>query len=199
MSIEDGLRLADREAIRDVLHRYCRGIDRQDVALLKSCYHVDAFDQHASFTGSGHDFCDYAMQQVAAALFTQHRCSNELIEFDGERAFVETYVHAIHRMESGGKLLDYIHFGRYCDLFERRDGAWKIAYRLHLPDGDNVVEIEEPAGRGSRPQDRDPARPYVRGARGPDDASFLKFDLAKARLDLPPVMAPLHAHGGGKT
>lgn len=191
---EDSLRLADREAIRDVIHRYCRGIDRQDVELLKTCYHADSVDQHASFTGTGYGFCDYAMEQVAAALFTQHRCSNELIEFDDDRAFVETYVHAIHRVEVSGKLLDYIHYGRYCDIFERRAGEWKIAYRLHLADGDNVVEIVEPAGRSSRPQARDEGRPYVRGSRGPNDASFLKFDIPTMRIDLPPVMAPLHAH-----
>lgn len=40
--------LLDREAIRDCLYRYCRGIDRGDEAALRSTYWPDAHDNHAS-------------------------------------------------------------------------------------------------------------------------------------------------------
>jgi hypothetical protein len=39
--------LADREAIRDCLYRYCRGIDRCDAGLLQSAFWPDALDSHA--------------------------------------------------------------------------------------------------------------------------------------------------------
>ena len=35
-------RLADRLEIRDVVYRYCRGIDRREYDLVRSCYHHDA-------------------------------------------------------------------------------------------------------------------------------------------------------------
>lgn len=40
--------LLDREAIRDCLARYCRGVDRLDRALLLSTYWPGAEDDHGS-------------------------------------------------------------------------------------------------------------------------------------------------------
>ena len=44
--------LADREAIRDVAIRYCRGVDRLDVDVLKSAYWPDATDHHGDFVAT---------------------------------------------------------------------------------------------------------------------------------------------------
>lgn len=177
--------LEDREAIRDVLHLYCRAIDRRDEELLRSCYHDDSVDQHASFTGSGPDFCTYAMTQVSRAILTQHRVTNVMIELDGDRAFAECYVHSIHRVTRGDDLLDYVHYGRYCDILEKRDGSWKIAYRLHLPDADSFETIEEPEGRRSVGERVE--RYYVRGISGRQDASYLGFDIPTLRRDVAPI------------
>ena len=38
--------LGDQQAIRDVLARYWRGIDRGDADLVRSTYHPDARDAH---------------------------------------------------------------------------------------------------------------------------------------------------------
>ena len=55
-SLENELgELMDREAIREVIHRYCQAVDRCDLALLKSCYHADGFDDHGFFAGNAHD------------------------------------------------------------------------------------------------------------------------------------------------
>ena len=43
--------LMDREAIRDCLYLYCRGIDRADEATLRSAYWPDAIDNHGSYNG----------------------------------------------------------------------------------------------------------------------------------------------------
>ena len=42
-------RLLDRNEIEEVVLRYCRGIDRRDFDLVRSCYHPDATDRHGSF------------------------------------------------------------------------------------------------------------------------------------------------------
>jgi len=44
------LLLAERE-IKNVVLRYCRGVDRMDLALVRSCYHPDADDHHGDFAG----------------------------------------------------------------------------------------------------------------------------------------------------
>ena len=38
--------LIDEAAIKKVHLRYCRGIDRMDWDLIRSCYHPDAIDDH---------------------------------------------------------------------------------------------------------------------------------------------------------
>ena len=39
MNVDD---LVARERIRDVIHRYARGVDRRDYELVRSCYHPGA-------------------------------------------------------------------------------------------------------------------------------------------------------------
>ena len=178
-------RMADREAIRDVMYRYCRGADRYDIDLFRSCYHPDATDQHGFFTGPAHDFATHAFKQLERCIFTMHRLHNILIEFDGDRAFTESQVVVIHRVEAATGLVDFDNFGRYCDIFEKRNGDWKIFHRLHLPDGDRIVEVNELAGRR---RDLPPGgRFYEPGRHGPDDASYLKFDLKKVMKSVPPL------------
>ena len=58
-------RLASKDAIHDVLMRYCRGIDRLDVELLKSCYHEDSWDDHGHYKGGGHAFAQFIAESLA--------------------------------------------------------------------------------------------------------------------------------------
>jgi hypothetical protein len=128
--------LLAREAIRDVLYRYCRAVDRGDIELLKSCYHPDGRDDHGFFSGRGWDFADYVMPILAQLELSIHSLSNPLIELDGERAWVETHWSVIHRLKRSGKLTDIWDQGRYLDEFERRDGAWKILKRVAVMDAE---------------------------------------------------------------
>ena len=58
-------RMLARDAIREVLARYARAIDRADDALLKSCYFDDAIEEHgSSFTGRAHAYVDAAIPKV---------------------------------------------------------------------------------------------------------------------------------------
>lgn len=41
--------LLDERDIREVLLRYCRGVDRCDAALIASCYHEDSLDDHGNW------------------------------------------------------------------------------------------------------------------------------------------------------
>lgn len=167
--------LLDREAIRDVIYTYCRAADRRDLDLFKSCYHPGATDQHAFFSGPADKFCEHAMEQLYKCRFSMHRISNIRIKLNGDRAFVESYVVVVHRVKRDGEYVDFDNFGRYCDIFEKRDGVWKILHRTHLPDGDRIIRVEELAGR---PSDLDPDNAsFEMGRAGPDDASYFEFDL----------------------
>ncbi len=132
-------RLADREAIRDVLMRYSRGVDRHDLAALKSCYHADSYDDHGHFKGNGHDFADYILGSLAQRTHhSTHSVLNHVIEFDdkdADRAHAETYGVAYLRRtdDQQAEWLD-IFSGRYVDVFTKRAGEWRILSRTVVHD-----------------------------------------------------------------
>ena len=53
-------KLVDEAEIRQVHIRYCRGIDRMDWALVRSCYHPDAIDRHGAYEGGVEGFIEWA-------------------------------------------------------------------------------------------------------------------------------------------
>ena len=56
--------LIDREAIRDCLYLYCRGIDRLDEKALRAAYWPDATDSHGAYKGSAAGFIDMALVKL---------------------------------------------------------------------------------------------------------------------------------------
>jgi hypothetical protein len=48
--------LLDKQAIYEVVLRYCRAVDRMDMDLLLSCYHEDGIDHHTGFSGVAADY-----------------------------------------------------------------------------------------------------------------------------------------------
>jgi hypothetical protein len=122
--------LADREAIRDVLARYARGIDRVDADLLRSTFWDDAVDDHGTFSGSARAFIDQLIPKLNRAEALMHFLGNILIEIRGDVAAVETYLRAFHRQEfADGQRYELIIGGRYVDRMEKRDDEWRIARR----------------------------------------------------------------------
>jgi ketosteroid isomerase-like protein len=119
--------LCDRQDILDCIHRYCRAVDRFDRELLLSVYHPDAIDDHGLFVGGPKEFADWAFayhrqyQDCTHHIVTNHTC-----ELQGETAHTETYwlFSGINKDAPSS-----IHFGRYLDRFERRNGKWAIAAR----------------------------------------------------------------------
>lgn len=126
-----------RAEIEDIMCRYARAVDRRDWQALGECFHPDATDMHGDFHGSPQEFVEWVAKRHAEIPFSMHFLGNCLVEFiDDQSAAVETYFVAIQRRETGeGKNgagspgTDYEVFGRYCDLFERREGAWRVASR----------------------------------------------------------------------
>lgn len=125
-------RVADQQEIRDVVHRYCRGIDRQDYDLVRSCYHPDATDDHGDFRGGIDDFIDYIRVGLPRFERTMHFIGNVLVDVDGDTARSESYLVAYHHMAASRTKpeRDFVAGLRYVDDFERRDGEWRIAARV---------------------------------------------------------------------
>jgi len=129
--------LLDEQAIRRVLLRYCRGIDRLDIELVRDCYWPQATDRHGPFTGTRDEFLAWVVPLLRRHTMTMHHIGNMLIDFPADRAaepdiaVAETYGVAYH---SGPPERDprwnYAAGFRYVDRFERRDGTWRIADRV---------------------------------------------------------------------
>lgn len=133
---EPSLRVVwDHLQIQQVMARYCRAIDRCDLALLKGVYWDDAIDNHGIFNGNALEFAEFIIPMLQSMRCTMHRISNTLIQIDGDRAAVEIYVEAYHLADGeNGAQQDIVVGGRYVDRFERRGGEWRIAHRTFVHD-----------------------------------------------------------------
>lgn len=135
--------LLDREAIRDCLLRYCRGVDRFDHDLIRTAFHPDCLDEHGKFVGTPDEFVDWALGQHSAAhLSHQHLLLNHAAEIDGDTAHSETYFMFISMNRKGKPVT--MGGGRYVDRMERRQGEWRIAARVTLRDWSMMDEIADP-------------------------------------------------------
>ena len=134
-------RLLDRDEIRSVLHRYCRGIDRLDLDTVRGCYHADAVDDHGSFRGDVDAYLEWVAALLARYTFTMHFLSNVEVSFPEAKrptaggparfgvAAVESYGLALHRGPEAKAHLNLATGFRFLDRFERRDDTWRIAHR----------------------------------------------------------------------
>lgn len=153
--------LAEAE-IRGVHLRYCRGVDRCDWDLVRSCYHPDATDNHGAFTGN----VDAFMAWVAIALqkyeVTTHFTGNQLVEVNGDEAWAEHYARVYHRIGATetSPAQDLIVNVRYVDAMARRDGHWRIARRVVVIDSgrcDSVLSAWPPGEHTLSKRDRSDA------------------------------------------
>jgi hypothetical protein len=161
--------LLDERAIRDVVLRYCRGIDRMDRDLVRSCYHADAVDSHGSFTGTVDEFLDWVWRVLGRYTSTMHLVGNLLVERNGDgHARVETYGIAFHRTDGGDAAGNLVTGFRFVDDFAHRsvDGgpaSWRIASRVAITDWVRV----------DRPDDQWPIPPgMLTGRRDHDDPVY---------------------------
>jgi hypothetical protein len=126
--------LIARAAIHDVVLRYCRGIDRLDRDLVRSCYHADATDEHGSFSGGVEAYLDWVFRLVPKYDATQHLVANHLAEFGAGGAaagvaVAETYGVSVHVTAGGPPTRNLIVGFRFVDRFEDRGDGWRIAAR----------------------------------------------------------------------
>ncbi|OYU47531.1 MAG: hypothetical protein CFE31_15725 [Rhizobiales bacterium PAR1] len=127
--------LADREAIRECLYLYCRGIDRQDEAALRASYWPDATDRHGPYQGPATGFIDWALTALKKSERSVHMVSNISITLKGAQAAVESYFFALQRMpDAQGQQAETMLAGRYVDLFEKRGTEWRVKERTVVYD-----------------------------------------------------------------
>lgn len=160
----DAATLAAKQAITEVMHAYCRGLDRRDRALLDACFHPDATTKYTTYEGPVSTFMDFAMQVLGGLVASHHQLGNVMVEVEGDQAITEAYFTAFHRLaKTGDPAFDgakpdsvVLIGGRYIDRFEKRSGVWRIAHRIGIFDWRHdapaedagFLDSEDPAVRG---------------------------------------------------
>ena len=139
--------LADKQALLELVTRYCRAVDRHDEDLLLSCYHPDAFDDHGAQKGTPQEMIAYMRRgpMDPSGPRRQLALTNCLFDVQGDVAwgecYLETRVIVGEQVERG--------LARYADRYERRDGEWRIARRTvileHARPGLRIDDFEQGA------------------------------------------------------
>jgi SnoaL-like domain len=134
---------ADRQAITDLIYRYCRAVDRLDVPLGHSIWHPDGQADYGAeiYQGDGRGVIDHICAQHRHALHHSHQVSNIIIDLDRDRAGSESYVTATLRVRRGEQLKQLTVWGRYIDQWSRRDGHWGLHTRIAIRDFDEIRDV----------------------------------------------------------
>ena len=152
--------LADRLAIMDKIYRYCRSVDRLDVALGHTVFHEDSHaDFGPGYVGSGRGWIDYICEEHRKFLHHSHQVTNVIIEIDGDRAGSESYVFATLQSRVGDRTVKHQFWARYVDAWSKRDGDWAIDRRECVIDFDDGGTVS-------------PIQSYERARRDTDDPSY---------------------------
>jgi SnoaL-like domain len=154
--------LIDKQAIAEALVRYCHGVDRCDLGLLKSAFWPDGTADYGTSVLPSHGFCEGLVPLLLAMTSTMHNLSNILISLDGDRARAMSNCVAYHQTGGPEGPAELIAGGRYLDDLEKRGGEWRIFSRVYVLDWSRT-------GPSSHGHDGLFAQLTNRGARYPDD------------------------------
>ena len=128
-------RLLDVTAIQEVMLRYCRSADRNDPELMKTIFWDEGTDNHGMYSGSAKGFFERAYTNRDLLSARYHLIGTPSVQFvEPSQAKVETYFHyaGVFVSDSGDTYASC--GGRYRDVFECRDGEWRVLRRLTIYD-----------------------------------------------------------------
>ena len=116
--------LVAKQAITEVLHRYCYAMDRIDPEFGAQIRHADGMAHYGPsiFEGSAEDYLKQVFEQHAKTDATSHQPTNVVIHLDGDRATSESYVTVC--VCAAGQ--DVLVRGRYLDTWSCCAGVWRI-------------------------------------------------------------------------
>ena len=157
--------LLAKQEITELLYRYCRGIDRLDMELVRSCYHPDATDSHGTFEGSVDEYLVWSERLLRRYTGSVHIVQNVFVEVDPDPAtapdggtvqWARSEAHGIarHWTEGGPRELNLSVGFRFIDDVSRRNGGpWLISRRVATTEWvreEQFRPVDERFLRGSR-------------------------------------------------
>lgn len=142
---DETLRLLDRLEIHDLIHEYCLRVDRYEPEGVAELFFDDCLVDYGPQLGGPETGRARLADKLRTGLgnfeATHHQVGNIQLRFEAdERATGITYITAWHG--GRGSAPDFIVYGQYHDVFERRDGRWGFAQRSILVAGHNGPPID---------------------------------------------------------
>lgn len=142
--------MLDEHEIRKVRQTWAYARDLGEWDNLRSCFHPDATVTISWYSGSAAGFVENSIKMVGSRKpeeHSKHWFGNFRITVDGTRAVSECDAQILARDYLDGVLFDFTGYSRFFDLFEKRDGVWRIAKWICIYDKDRL----EPVVPGSLP------------------------------------------------
>lgn len=129
--------LSDKQAIHELIARYCRTLDWLDDAGQAACYWPDAAIDYGFFKGSAAEFVPVVMQVERSTGRRWHMLAPLAIRLTSPTtAEGEAYGIALgfRREGESAPYRGNMYGGRYLDTYEKRNGEWRIASRRYIMD-----------------------------------------------------------------
>lgn len=118
--------LIDKDEIRDLMSRYCHGIDKKDEALFMGIWAEDGNYELPRGNGTGTENIRALVQKVWREVpKCHHHITNPLIEVDGDQASATTDVTYFRETADG---LHCLLSGGYRFRFAKVNGEWKVKH-----------------------------------------------------------------------
>lgn len=143
--MDQGLAKAlDQMQICEVRRVWAFSLDLGEWDTLQACFHPDAKVTVSWYSGPIGGFIERSKGLVAARKPEEHRkhwLGNMRAAINGTRAVLETDVQILIREFIDGDLCDYTSWARFYDLFEKRDGVWRISEWNCIYDKDRLDPV----------------------------------------------------------
>jgi hypothetical protein len=157
--------LLAKEAIRQQIYNYCRGLDRMDKALALQVWHPDGTAQYGGGITKGSEFVERAFKLHEGFLSHTHHMVDAVIHVTGDTAVSETTANSSMMQAIDEKAVQGVTNrakgvsvslirGRYADKWSKRNGRWALDHRRYIEDFRTVQEFPAQPRPGAGRRDR---------------------------------------------
>jgi hypothetical protein len=137
--------LADRLAIREVVHDWATFRDAGDWERFRRVWHPGARMMATWFQGPAERFVEVSREGFEKGVSILHFLGGSSIDVAGGRAIAQTRMTISQRAALDGIACDVVCTGRFYDFFERQRGTWGILLRQPIYEKDRLDPVDPAA------------------------------------------------------
>lgn len=122
--------LEAKQAVAELLYRYCKGVELRDAEMISSVFHPDGLAEYPRFRASGAEIGPLLARTIASECAASRiLITNLLVDVDGDQARSESSFLISRVVHDGNRYALQQAIGTYADEIRRRDGSWRIIHR----------------------------------------------------------------------